>query len=58
MFGGILETAASAAIGWSAARPREATRTTAILISPLPRLAPMGLVGIIAVGHLVYAWTK
>jgi hypothetical protein len=43
MFGHVLETAARPAACWSAARPREATSTTTMLISPPPGLAPNGL---------------
>lgn len=42
MVGHVLETAARPAC-WSAARPREATSTTTMLISPPPGLGPNGL---------------
>jgi hypothetical protein len=43
MFGHVLETAARPAACWSAARPREATSTTSMLISPPPALGRLGL---------------
>jgi hypothetical protein len=52
MFGHVLETAARPAACWSAARPREATSTTTMLISPPPGLAPNGLSPLLGASRL------
>jgi hypothetical protein len=52
MFRHVLETAARPAACWSAARPREATSTTTMLISPPPGLAPNGLSPLLGASRL------